>query len=159
MMQKSQLFHYYQFPRFHCLNEHNRYLVFLISTFEKAVLVERVKTRASKREKWCILHNLSKKSYFVTFASIFSTIDAFSRKLAIFSQFLAYLKLVCAGKQGTGVRIKLNWRNIKLGPLFMNFGMSWLTGVHVVNWPILTKSLSFCHWFIIEHPILCFLLP
>ena len=69
---------------------------------------------------------------------------------------LAYLKLVFAGKQGTGVRIKLNWRNIKLGPLFMNFGMSWLTGVHVVNWPILTKSLSFCHWFIIEHPILCF---
>ena len=86
-MQKSQLFHYYQFPRFHCLNEHNRYLVFLISTFEKAVLVERVKTRASKREKLCILHNSSKKSYFVTFASIFSTIDAFSRKLAIFSQF------------------------------------------------------------------------
>ena len=50
-MQKSQLFHYYQFPRFYCLNEHNRYLEFLISTFEKAVLVERVKTRASKREK------------------------------------------------------------------------------------------------------------
>ena len=73
---------------------------------------------------------------------------------------LAYLKLAFAGKQGTGgVRIKLNWRNIKLGPLFMNFGMSWLTGVHVVNLPILTKSLSFCHWFIIEHPTLCFLLP
>ena len=60
---------------------------------------------------------------------------------------LAYLKLVCAGKQGIGVRIKLNWRNIKLGPLVMNFGMSWLAGVHVVDWPILTKTvlLSLIH--------------